>query len=529
MKKYIVKDLKNIILYIFVSGIGAAFASLIPWITSSFINHIDVLSLRLIMIYLFGFIGAVIGVLILEYLTKVQGVKIEKNFVLSVRCDLFKGIMNMDYSTYGNEESGYYVGVLTEDVSSIFGDYFETLIGFFQNGIRIIVFFGFMFALNPVLSIVMFAFSVVSAIVPTFGGRKMAALRSNASNKNALYLTRIKELLSAFVVFTDKTENALIKRHDTACGERQQAVADFKINQSFFEIFTGLFCYLINVATFACGIILIWRGSLSAGEFVGMLSFIEILVVPVRDFSYLVLHYGASSEIKEKLEKILAIPHKTSTKMFEFNEIELSNVTYKNGDFLLDNISLKFQRGKKYAIIGKSGSGKSTLLKLIYGIFTPTSGIITMDGKEISDNSKMNEFAYIGQEAVIFQANGLDNITVFGSYQDANIGTFVEKTNSDNLIREDFGEDGSKISGGEKNKVALLRALCEGKRTLLCDEMFAALDKESKRAISEFILTDCNYTVISITHDVSDEMLHYYDEIIVMDEGKVKEIRRKSN
>ena len=192
MKKYIIKDLKNIVLYIVISGISAGFASLIPWITSSFINNISQLNSNLIVQYLLGYVGAVLGILIFEYCTKLQGVRMQKNFLYSVRCDLFRGIMNMEYGEYSKEDSGYYVGVLTEDVASIYNEYFETVIGFLQNGIRIIVFFAVMFYLNAILSIVMLILAVISSIVPAFGGRKLATLRSAASKTNASYLTRIK-------------------------------------------------------------------------------------------------------------------------------------------------------------------------------------------------------------------------------------------------------------------------------------------------------------------------------------------------
>ena len=183
-------------------------------------------------------------------------------------------------------------------------------------------------------------------------------------------------------MFNVKTKEAFTKRHDEACDTKQQALAKFERSKSFYEIFSGFFCYLINIGTFACGIILIWVGKLSVGEFVGLLSFIEVLIIPIQDFSYIILHYGASAEIKEKLKEIIDIKPKNDSdnKEQDFKEIKLSHVCFERNDFSMKDININFQKGKKYAIIGKSGSGKSTLLKLIYGILTPTSGEITVYG-----------------------------------------------------------------------------------------------------------------------------------------------------
>lgn len=523
MKKYITKDIKNIIIYVTVSGISAAFASLIPYVTADLIENISDLDGSNIVKYTLMYIGAVAGILLLEYLTKIQGNKIVRNFLYNVRCDLFKGISYKSQSDFMKNESGYYVELLTDDINTLREDYFDTVIGFFENGIKIVVYFVCMFFLNPILSFVILTFSVISSIIPTLGGKKMSLLRGVASTASGSYLTRLKELFTNFIIVNRDTRVPLCKRHDEACFDKQKALLRFQNNRSFYEIFTGLFCYLINIATFACGIILISFDKLNPGEFVGLLAFIDILTIPVRDFSYLVIHFGASAEIKRKITNEL--PKDTGKAFSEIptfrDSIKLVDVSYTRDDFTLSGISFEFKKGKKYAIIGKSGAGKSTLLKLIAGYNSLDSGSILVDGIDTDEDYMSMISSYIGQDTAMFQANGVDNATVFGSYSNDGLNDVATKIGCKDLLTADFGEGGCKISGGEKNKAALLRAFCKNSDLFLCDEMFAALDINSKRIISEIILTNPDYTVISVTHDVSDEMLGYYDVVITMEDGKI--------
>lgn len=171
--------------------------------------------------------------------------------------------------------------------------------------------------------------------------------------------------------------------------------------------------------------------------------------------------------------------------------------------------------------MGKSGAGKTTLLKLLLGYYGGYEGTITYDGVPQEQCGLTEMITEISQETVIFHAGARDNITLFGSYQSDRFDDYVEALGAGALMRENFGEDGANISGGEKNKIALLRALNRECDVLFCDEMFSALDEQNKRLISDYLSGREDLTVLSVTHDIREEALQLYDEIIVMDGGQI--------
>ncbi len=508
------------------TGIDSLFIGLIPVITSSFIEEIGNLGLRKVLLYGSAFLGAVCCILLFEYLSKIVTYRLYHTICYEIKNDIFHGISNLGIKQFSKNDTGFYIGALTEDVHELYDNYFESVFGFFEAGIQIAVYFAYMIYLNPVLSMVILVFSVISVVIPGSGGKKLARLKIENSNAKAAYIGRVKELFSSYLLLDRFTKPAFQRRHDEMCLEREEAGFRFQKKRSGTEIWVGLFLYLINVATFVTGILLINYGHLTAGSFVGLLSFIDVLIIPIRDASFLVVNYKAAGELKKKAEDMIAVEPAYIPEIGSFrNAIVLRNVCYSYKDFDLKDVSLTFEKGKKYAITGKSGSGKSTLLKLIGGQLTPQKGNILIDKKDIANCDTETLFAYINQSAIIFDAGGLDNVTVFGSYDEDGAGALVESLDAGELLKDDFGESGDKISGGEKNKIALLRALCKHSSVLLCDEMFAALDKKSKKRISEFLFALKDLTIISITHDIDEDLLGFYDVIITMDKGRVVNCR----
>lgn len=160
-------------------------------------------------------------------------------------------------------------------------------------------------------------------------------------------------------------------------------------------------------------------------------------------------------------------------------------------------------------------------MKLMLGYYGGYDGTITYDGVEQEQCELVEMIAEINQNAVIFDAGAKDNITLLGSYQSDKFDFYVETIDAGMLMREKFGESGANISGGEKNKIALLRALNRECDVLFCDEMFSALDEQNKKKISEYLFGRKDLTILSVTHDISEEALQFYGEIIVTDSGRI--------
>lgn len=209
-------------------------------------------------------------------------------------------------------------------------------------------------------------------------------------------------------------------------------------------------------------------------------------------------------------------------------EIELKDISYSYGDKpVLHQVSMVFEKGKKYALSGPSGCGKSTLLKLVIGYLKDYQGSITFDGKdqkEFAEDSLTRQMAYIDQNTYLFPGTVRENITLFqDTYSSEEIrealrNSALEEFMEPGLLNKEVGEDGKNLSGGQR--VAIARALLQKKSVIIMDEGTSALDRENARIVEEQLLRNKELTVILISHNIQDQMKGLFDRIYQMGEGK---------
>lgn len=244
----------------------------------------------------------------------------------------------------------------------------------------------------------------------------------------------------------------------------------------------------------------------------------------ITDFEELFNYGKIKSEIKDK-------PNAKNL------EIITGNVEFRNINFNYDNrkifhnFSLKVPSGKKIALVGHSGSGKTTLVKLLYRLYDINSGSITVDGQDISDvrhQSLRSEMSIVPQECILFDDTIYNNIAfsnpnaskeqVMNAIRFAQLDKIISKfPNKENTI---VGERGVKLSGGEKQRVSIARAILANKKVLVLDEATSALDSEIEHEIQRDLQALMKgRTSIIIAHRLSTIM--HADEIIVLKEGKI--------
>lgn len=522
MNKYIFRNAKEVLRVNIFAAVSAGFAALLPYITAELVERIEAFSGGLAVCFALYYIGAVAGILVFEYLGKLADAGLKKKMMYQMKCDVADRFLSMSQAAFHEQDSAYYMSVLTEDIPTLYQDYFMCVFDFLSSVVRVVVYLVFMFLLNPILTAVILVVCLATVAIPNIGGKRLAALRNDQAKQNARYIGRIKELFEGFILVNSVTRKAFAGQHDEACESREEATYRYNRFGSFVEVFAGMSLYIINIAAFAGGLILIRYDLLSVGSFVGLIAFVDMIALPVRDIMYQIIGIRSAGEIKEKIQDILELPETTKRAKNQLEDsIAVRELGLQLEEFELKDINLTLKKGGKYAVVGKSGAGKSTLLKLMLGYYGSYAGTITYDGVEQEQCELVEMIAEINQNAVIFDAGAKDNITLFGSYQSDKFDSYVEALDAGMLMRENFGESGANISGGEKNKIALLRALNRECDVLFCDEMFSALDEQNKKKISEYLFGRKDLTILSVTHDISKEALQFYDEIIVMDSGRI--------
>lgn len=219
---------------------------------------------------------------------------------------------------------------------------------------------------------------------------------------------------------------------------------------------------------------------------------------------------------------------------FENYDIEFENVSFKyDQDYILNNLSFKLEQNKSYALVGSSGSGKSTIAKLISGFYKVNSGCIKIGGKPIGDYTQqaiINNIAFVFQDSKLFKKTIFENVAM--ADRDATYGdvmNVLEQAECNSILdkfseRENtlIGSKGVYLSGGEKQRIAIARAMLKKSNIVIMDEASAAIDPENEHELQKaFKNLMKNKTVIMIAHRLSS--IKHLDEILVFDDGEIVE------
>lgn len=522
MKKYFVNNIKNIMAMGLSKAAAAVFGAGIPIITAELVNNIDHLSWNAGVGYVLAYVCTIVCLMISLYLCKISSYKMARNVNYQLKSDLVDHVLRMQSNDYYKKDNSFYVSLATEDAKNAYYSYYECVIEGATSALNMVIYTVLMLQMNWIMGTVIAVCSFLCMLVPEVAGKKLSSLKMEFLNKHGEHIGILTEIFRSYVLVNRRTRKQICELHRNACKEREDANYRWNSFRAFVEMFSGSCTYVINIAAFLCGVILIKNDMIQTGDFVGLLAFIEFMVGPLQDVVFQYMEIKSSKELITKIKGYLSIELKEQPICKDFcNKISVKNLSTKVGEFELNDISLEFEKNKKYAIVGKSGSGKSTLLRTLMGCNPEYTGEVTVDGVNIKEMDNSFVFSNIDQDIALFSGSAKDNITIFGSYEDDMLEKYVEEIQAEVVMRDKVENQGGGLSGGEKNKLAILRALVKGGKVLFCDEMFAALDEKNKKLLSSYLLTKPDLTVISITHDVSDESLVYYDEIIVMNEGRV--------
>jgi len=292
--------------------------------------------------------------------------------------------------------------------------------------------------------------------------------------------------------------------------------------------------------------VLLYGGNLVLNEFIqpdvfiGYLILFSQLISPFKSISKAVYDSSQGIAALERIEKITLqdqlIKNSPATPQpINFNkEISFNNVSFKyNQEQVLENISFKIKKGETVAIVGHSGAGKSTIADLLIRFYDVVEGSINIDNinvKKINLSQLRNLMGVVTQDSILFNDTVINNIAfgveiensqVLESAKMANADEFIE--NLDEKYETMIGDAGNKLSGGEKQRLSIARAIYKNPEILILDEATSSLDTKSEKAVQEALNRLMkNRTSLVIAHRLST--IQNADKIIVLDNGKIVEM-----
>ena len=287
-----------------------------------------------------------------------------------------------------------------------------------------------------------------------------------------------------------------------------------------------MFMGIVIVGTYLC-----IKGNITLGTMLACIQLTNNVTNPIFNS---IAYINIIKSMKSIKEKILSIYSEDEEDKKEYiskdsfdREIEIKNLSfyYEDMNYVLKNINFNIEKNKKYAIVGMSGCGKSTLMKILSKQLVNYEGEVKLDGfslKDLRTEDICNMMAIIHQNVFLFDDTIKNNITLFNNYDDKDVSNCMNISGL-KKFREKLdmvvGEGGNLLSGGEKQRISIARALITKTPILMLDEATASLDSKTSYEIENTILDIKDKTVIIITHKLNESILKKYDGIIVLKDG----------
>lgn len=537
--QFFYKNIPIFCLAVFVALAAGSLNLILSWIIQQLMDtaagESGALSFRTLLLISAGFVLLCAGLSLLNYASQPRflerAMRQYKDFA-------FKKLIGKSISSFRDESAAGYLSALTNDAASIETNYLAQMLAMITKAVTFIGALLLMCRYSLLMTAIAAGLTVLPLIASLLTGNRLQAVESRVSERNGEFTAALSDCLAGFTVVKNfRAEREIFRlfaqsnkalEHEKFTGRRIKTLV------GMIGAVTGIFAQL---GVFIAGVYLSMKGgSMTPGAVVLFVNLMNFIISPIAELPGLLACRKAALGLVDKLAA--ALERSSSREGSEtLNKLEhgirLENVSfaYEPGKTVLHGINAEFEAGRAYALVGGSGSGKSTLLNLLMAAETNYSGHILADGIELSDistESLYGTMAAIQQNVFVFNASIKDNVSMFRDFPKTELDEAIARAHLGALIRErgeDYlcGENGSVLSGGEKQRISVARSLLKKSSVLLADEVTAALDAQTAHRVSSDILDLQGITRIVVTHTLEESLLRRYDKIFVLRSGRIEE------
>ena len=476
---------------------------------------------------------------ILGYIENYPEQQVKNKLYLDFKLQSLKKMKTIDYLEY--QKIG--TGKLTQKVEDGSIASKDILIDFYLKLFRYLIptaLFSLIFIFRVKKELVLFVFLgyIIVIIVSNLILKKLYKLKENILY-NQEYLN--KHLVRGFMELVVFRTN---KKYDTeieVSNEGIKNIVNIKTKiKLVHEIFFTVFAFIVNVLKVVVLGYAVLKSDLSVGAVVTVLSLLGKAYEPIAIFNVEYVDYKLNKvTVKKYIDFLDSTDDEnliTGKKIKDIDgKIEFKNVTYSYSDSsknIIEDLSFTINKNSSIALVGESGSGKSTIIKLIMGLIKYKDGSILIDKnelKEINLNSFYDNVTYVSQDSPIFDGTLRENLILDKKINDEEIIKVLKLVNLDKFyerlekgLSTELGEKGIRMSGGERQRVALARLFFDNSKIIILDEATSAMDNITEKEVMENVLTKLkDKTIIIIAHRL--ETIKDVDNIFVLNNGKIVE------
>ena len=466
----------------------------------------------------------------------------EKRVITDLRKIIFNHLHTLSTSFFVKRRTGEIMSRMTNDVTTIEGVITDVPATLLQQSIRLVGGIIIVIVMNWKLTFMILVLAPVMVLFAKTFGKKLKSLSREIQDKLATSTTIIEENISGMPLiksFVRQTQE--IGRFDDAVEDSFQSAKKRVKISAFFGPVIGFIAFLTALVLLWYGGREVIAGTLSPGEMVAFILYAVIIAGPMGSFARLYTRIqeglGASERIFEILDTESDVQDAPDAAPMPHiaGKVEIKNLYfhYREDQAVLKGLNFSVEPGEMVALVGPSGAGKTTLVQLLHRFYDPVSGEILIDGKNIRDVQMTSYWRQIGlvpQETLLFGGTIEENIRF--AKEEATLDEIREAAraaNADTFINECpdgyqtiVGEKGIRLSAGQRQRIAIARAILKNPHLLILDEATSSLDNESEKLIQEALERLMQgKTSFVIAHRLST--IHNADKILVLDKGQIVE------
>lgn len=457
-------------------------------------------------------------------------VEVLKNKIrYSLNQNLYQSYASRNVESFQKKDSSEILNEFNNEVNVVIDNYVSSKLNVFSLTISLIL--GSLYIANLSVEILMFLLfcAFITILINSIFKNSLKKNQVNYLDSMKQWRCSIKNLCRCF------NDIKILNLEKVFCDgldiENKNLEQSTLKNNGFIKILTSINSFISQTMFFLTllfGIVLIHYNRLTVGQLLGIAQASNMVIMPIVNYANLRNMIQSSKPVLQKLLDNSMCYEEKEPIIFDeqIHDIKIKHLSYSYGvRQILDLNNLVIDQGKKYLVIGKSGDGKSTFLDILTkqkkadGIY-----VNNKDLKDVQFSTYADKFSYVNQDNDLLPFSFEQNITLGRKMSKYSLKDLVTIFNLESIFdkeRDNLDFEHLNLSGGEKQRICLARAIYRNKKWLFLDEAFSAIDKTNSDRIHQFILSDPYLTVLSIEHKVTKETVSLYDKVLLFENKKI--------
>lgn len=442
--------------------------------------------------------------------------------------DIFESIIGRGFVEYKCLPQGEYIAKYMNVADTIKARHFKMLLLFWEIFFKIIFVSIALFALDWRIALITICLLTTPLYVPKLIEKCLQKAQLEYIKAVEANLAKVNDWLSGFeIVKNFSIEKKILSKFDEANNLTMEKLLHDTILGAVSQLITTLISYLSYFVVLVFATWLVLKGEFSAGDFFVAIGMIDQLSYPLISLAEIIRQLVAIKPSCRTMEQFIKEGSKTSNGKILTSladGVSYQNVTFAYPDQkpILKSFSFEAKKGKRYLIKGPSGCGKTTAVNLLLRYYDINDGSIEIDGVSLSEYGNTYDcMTVVRQEAVLFQDTLRNNLTMYRDIPDDKLINLLNRLGlskfaNERALDEEITENGTNLSGGEKKRICLARALLRDTDVLILDEPLANLDDATAGKIEDLLLSITGKLMLVVSHKFTEEKLKQFDGVVIL-------------